>query len=85
MEESLKHGKDAVIAHLDAAEMRARASPSAPRHPHLAERALRELALGDLRGHKLRSDRYAAAVDHHMHFVPFPRRVVPTAEPPFSR
>ena len=146
MEESLKHGKDAVIAHLDAskvlqpgvgaldfpalavaaqlafvleaavadvlsvgnnqlrshsfqsrpqrigviapigndaAEMRARASPSAPRHPHLAERALRELALGDLRGRKLRSDGYAAAVDHHHALRTFPATCFADCRAPF--
>ena len=146
MEESLKHGKDAVIAHLDAAEvlqpgvgaldfpalavsaqlafvleaavadvvsvgnnqlrtlpfqsrpqrigviapigndapeMRARASPPGPRHPHLAERALREPALGNLRGRKLRSDRYAPAVDHHHALRTFPATRFADCRAPF--
>ena len=146
MEESLKHGKDAVIAHLDAAEvlqpgvgaldfpalavsaqlafvleaavadvvsvgnnqlrtlpfqsrpqrigviapigndapeMRARASPPGPRHPHLADRALREPALGNLRGRKLRSDRYAPAVDHHHALRTFPATRFADCRAPF--
>ena len=56
----------------DAPEMGTRSSTSRPRYPHLLERALREPALGNLRRRKLRSDRYAAAVDHHHALRTFP-------------
>ena len=135
VEEALKHGKDAVVAHLDAAEVlqpgvgaldfpafaiaaqlalvfktavadvfaigdnqlastlfeplpqgigivaaignhpsQAGARTPAPfaRNPHRIERALRQPALGQLRGRKLRSDRYALAVDHHHALRTFP-------------
>ncbi len=46
-------------------EMGARPSSSSTRNPHRRERAFGQAALGQLRGRKLRSDRYAVAVDHH--------------------
>jgi hypothetical protein len=69
----------------DAPQVGTRASASRPGHAHLLEGALREPAFGNLRGPKLHSDRYALPSTTTMHFVPFPRRVFPTAEPPFSR
>ena len=40
-------------------------SPTPTWHSHRVECAFRQPVFGDLRGRKLRSDRYAAAVDHH--------------------
>ena len=49
----------------DAAEMGARSSPAFAWNLHRGERAFRQAKFRDLSGRKLRSDRYAVAVDHH--------------------
>jgi hypothetical protein len=64
-------------------EMGARPSSPSTRNLHRRERAFGQPALGQLRGRKLRSDRYAVAVDHHHALRTFPATVFPTAEPPF--
>ncbi len=56
----------------DPLQMRTRPSPAFARHLYGSERAFREPTLGQLRGRKLRSDRYAAAVDHHHALRTFP-------------
>ena len=67
----------------DASEVGARSSASRPRHSYLPERALREPALGQLRGRKLRSDRYAVAVDHHHALRTFPATCFADCGAPF--
>jgi hypothetical protein len=61
----------------------ARASTATARHFHLFERAFRKPVFGDLRGRKLRSDRYAAAVDHHHALRTFPTTCLADPEAPF--
>jgi hypothetical protein len=61
----------------------ARASTATVRHFHLFERAFRKPVFGDLRGRKLRSDRYAAAVDHHHALRTFPTTCLADPEAPF--
>ena len=61
----------------------ARASTATARHFHLFERAFRKPVFGDLRGRKLRSDRYAAAVDHHHALRTFPTTCLADPETPF--
>jgi hypothetical protein len=61
----------------------ARASTATARHFHLFERAFRKPLFGDLRGRKLRSDRYAAAVDHHHALRTFPTTCLADPEAPF--
>ena len=63
-----------VIASIgnDSAQTGAGTSTSSARNLHLLERALRELAFGNLRGRKLHSDRNALAVDHHHALRTFP-------------
>jgi len=56
----------------DSLEMRAWPSAIFAWHPHVRERAFGEPTLGQLRGRKLRSDRYAVAVDHHHALRTFP-------------
>ncbi len=60
-----------------------RASTAIARHFHLFERAFRKPVFGDLRGRKLRSDRYAAAVDHHHALRTFPTTCLADSEAPF--
>jgi hypothetical protein len=67
----------------DASQVGARASASRPRHSYLSERALREPAFGNLRGRKLHSDRYAAAVDHHHALRTFPATCFADCRAPF--
>ena len=68
----------------DSIEMRARTSATLTRDFHLGNRAFGEPTLG-------RADASCAPIGMPlpstttMHFVPFPRRVLPTAEPPFWR
>ena len=50
----------------------ARAATSSTRYSYPRQRAFREPELGDLRGRKLRSDRYTLAVDHHHALRTFP-------------
>ena len=64
-------------------EAGARASTATARHFHLFERAFRKPLFGDLRGRKLRSDRYAAAVDHHHALRTFPATRLADPEAPF--
>jgi hypothetical protein len=61
----------------------ARSSTATARHSHLFERAFRKPVFGDLRGRKLRSDRYAAAVDHHHALRTFPTTCLADPEAPF--
>ena len=49
-----------------------RAAASTARYSYPRQRAFREPKLGDLRGRKLRSDRYTLAVDHHHALRTFP-------------
>src|SRR5664279_168751 len=49
-----------------------RAATSTARYSYPRQRAFREPELGDLRGRKLRSDRYTLAVDHHHALRTFP-------------
>ncbi len=53
-------------------EMRTRPSAALARDLHLGERAFGETTLGQLRGRKLCSDRYAVVVDHHHALRTFP-------------
>src|SRR5271170_6202470 len=66
-----------------AAQAGARASTATARHFHLFERAFRKPVFGDLRRRKLRSDRYAAAVDHHHALRTFPTTCLADPEAPF--
>jgi len=66
-----------------APQARARASTATAGHFHLFERAFRKPVFGDLRGRKLRSDRYAAAVDHHHALRTFPATCLADREAPF--
>ena len=59
------------------------ASTATARHSHLLERAFREPVFGYLRGRKLRSDRYAAAVDHHHALRTFPATRLADGKAPF--
>lgn len=62
--------------------------PRAPalnsRHSHPRQRAFREPELRDLRGRKLRSDRYALAIDHHHALRTFPATGLADCGAPFS-
>jgi len=69
----------------DPFHMRTRPSAAFARDLYRRQRAFGQPALGQLRGRKLRSDRYAVAVDHHHALRTFPATVFPTAEPPFWR
>lgn len=60
-----------------------RASTATTRHLHCSERAFREPVFGNLRGRKLRSDRYTAAVDHHHALCTFPATCFADCEAPF--
>jgi hypothetical protein len=64
-------------------EMGARPSSSSTRNLHRRERAFGQPALGQLRGRKLRSDRYAVAVDHHHALRTFPTAGFADCEAPF--
>lgn len=66
-----------------APQVRTRASSPFARHTHRTERAFREAVFGDLRGRKLRSDRYAAAVDHHHALRTFPTTCLADCGAPF--
>jgi hypothetical protein len=55
------------------------------RHSHRGERAFRQAVLRDLRGRKLRSDRYAAAVDHHHALRTLPATGLADCGAPFFR
>jgi hypothetical protein len=55
-----------------AAQPGARTSAARAWHSHRVERAFRKPVFGNLRGRELRSDRYAAAVDHHHALRTFP-------------
>ena len=57
---------------------------STARYSYPRQRAFREPELGDLRGRKLPPIGIPWPSTTTMHFVPFPRRVFPTAQPPFS-
>ena len=59
------------------------ASTATARYLHLLERAFRKPVFGDLRGRKLRSDRYAPAVDHHHALRTFPATCLADGEAPF--
>src|SRR5580658_6234533 len=67
----------------DSIEMRARTSATLTRDFHLGNRAFGEPALGQLRGRKLRSDRYAVAVDHHHALRTFPTTGFADCRAPF--
>jgi len=67
----------------DAPQMGARASASRPWHSYAPQRALRELAFGNLRGRKLHSNRYAPAVDHHHALRTFPATCFADCRAPF--
>ena len=54
-----------------------------PRYSHPRQRAFCEAKLGDLRGRKLRSDRYALAVDHHHALRTFPATGLAHGRAPF--
>ncbi len=64
-------------------EMGARPSSSSTRNLHRRERAFGQAALGQLRGRKLRSDRYAVAVDHHHALRTFPTTGFADCRAPF--
>jgi hypothetical protein len=66
-----------------ASQAGARASTATARYFHLFERAFRKPVFGDLRGRKLRSDRYAPAVDHHHALRTFPATCLTDPEAPF--
>ena len=67
----------------DAPQVGTRTAASGPRHAHLLECALREPTFGDLRGHKLHSDRYVPAVDHHHALRTFPATCFADCRAPF--
>ena len=67
----------------DAAQVGTRSSPAFAWHLHRGERAFRQVEFGDLRGRKLHSDRYAAAVDHHHALRTFPTTRLPDCSAPF--
>jgi hypothetical protein len=67
----------------DPLEMRTWSSTALARDLHLSERAFREPTLGQLRGRKLRSDRYAVAVDHHHALRTFPATCFADCGAPF--
>lgn len=67
----------------DSIEMRARTSATLTRDFHLGNRAFGEPTLGQLRGRKLRSDRYAVAVDHHHALRTFPATCFADCGAPF--
>ena len=60
-----------------------RASAACARHFYGCQRAFRKPVFGNLRGRKLRSDRYAAAVDHHHALRAFPATGLADSEAPF--
>jgi len=60
-----------------------RTSASGTGYSHPRQRAFREPKLGDLRGRKLRSDRYALAVDHHHALRTFPATGLAHGRAPF--
>jgi hypothetical protein len=66
-----------------AAQAGTRASTACPGHVYGCERAFRKLVFGDLRGRKLRSDRNAAAVDHHHALRTFPTTGLADSGAPF--
>jgi len=66
-----------------APQARARASTATARHFHLCERTFGKPVFGNLRGRKLRSDRNAAAVDHHHALRTFPATGLADPEAPF--
>lgn len=66
-----------------AAQAGTRASTACARHFYGCERAFRKPVFGNLRGRKLRSDRYAAAVDHHHALRTFPATGLADPEAPF--
>src|ERR1700675_735565 len=61
----------------------ARTSAARAWHPHRVERAFRKPVFGNLRGRELRSDRYAAAVDHHHALRTFPTTGFADCSAPF--
>jgi hypothetical protein len=61
----------------------ARTSAARAWHPHRVERAFRKPVFGNLRGRELRSDRYAAAVDHHHALRTFPATGFADCSAPF--
>jgi hypothetical protein len=67
----------------DAFQQGAWSSTATAGHFHLLERAFRKPVFGDLRGRKLRSDRYAVAVDHHHALRTFPATCLADGETPF--
>jgi hypothetical protein len=66
-----------------AAQAGTRASTACARHFYGCQRAFRKPVFGNLRGRKLRSDRYAAAVDHHHALRTFPATGLADSEAPF--
>ncbi len=64
-------------------EMGARPASPLTRNLHRCERAFGQPALGQLRGRKLRSDRYAVAVDHHHALRTFPTTGFADCRAPF--
>ena len=67
----------------DSLQMRTRPSPAFARNLHRCDRAFGQPALGQLRGRKLRSDRYAVAVDHHHALRTFPATGFADCRAPF--
>ncbi len=67
----------------DAPQMRPWPATASPRDFHLADRAFRKPTLGNLRGRKLDSKRYAAAVDHHHALRAFPATRLSNPGAPF--
>ncbi len=67
----------------DAIQMGARPRATFAGHLHVCERTFREPTLGQLRGRKLRSDRYAVAVDHHHALRTFPATCFADCGAPF--
>jgi hypothetical protein len=59
------------------------ASTATARHLHRTERAFCKSVFGNLRGRELRSDRYAAAVDHHHALRTFPATCLADGKAPF--
>ena len=74
-----------VIAPISNHTMQPGARTSAARawHSHCIERAFRKPVFGNLRGRELRSDRYAAAVDHHHALRTFPTTGFADCSAPF--
>jgi len=74
-----------VIAPISNHTMQPGARTAAARawHSHCVERAFRKPVFGNLRGRELRSDRYAAAVDHHHALRTFPTTGFADCSAPF--